>query len=118
MTDDGLASGYYDIPNRLDVPGEDLDKVIHLLLELFRTGARVTMVVRGPARHPQQRQVENPQTVESERKGVYLAGVIVAGMHTNEIFIEKGRFHGRLIAETIAGKPAEGSYENSHVAAE
>jgi thioredoxin reductase (NADPH) len=33
---------------------------------------------------------------------VYLAGVIVAGMHTNEIFIENGRFHGRQIADSIA----------------
>ena len=31
-----------------------------------------------------------------------LAGVIVAGMHTNEIFIENGRFHGQLIAEAVA----------------
>ena len=38
------------------------------------------------------------QTLESERAGIYLAGVIVAGMHTNEIFIENGRFHGRAIA--------------------
>jgi thioredoxin reductase (NADPH) len=30
--------------------------------------------------------------------------VIVAGMHTNEIFIENGRFHGRQIAEDIASK--------------
>jgi len=44
------------------------------------------------------------QTLESERPGIYLAGVIVAGMHTNEIFIENGRFHGRLIAESIASK--------------
>jgi thioredoxin reductase (NADPH) len=44
----------------------------------------------------------NPDTLESERAGVYLAGVIVAGMHTNEIFIENGRFHGRKIAESIA----------------
>ena len=44
----------------------------------------------------------NPQTLESERPGVYLAGVIVAGMHTNEIFIENGRFHGKRIAEAIA----------------
>ena len=35
------------------------------------------------------------ETLESERKGIYLAGVIVAGMHTNEIFIENGRFHGK-----------------------
>jgi thioredoxin reductase (NADPH) len=33
---------------------------------------------------------------------MYLAGVIVAGMHTNEIFIENGRFHGIKIAEAIS----------------
>jgi thioredoxin reductase (NADPH) len=46
----------------------------------------------------------NPDTLESERAGVYLAGVIVAGMHTNEIFIENGRFHGKKIAEDIAAQ--------------
>ena len=46
----------------------------------------------------------DPETLESERKGIYLAGVIVAGMHTNEIFIENGRFHGRIIADAIAGQ--------------
>ncbi len=30
--------------------------------------------------------------------GVYVAGVIVAGSRTNEIFIENGRFHGQQIA--------------------
>jgi thioredoxin reductase (NADPH) len=44
----------------------------------------------------------NPETLESERPGVYLAGVLVAGMHTNEIFIENGRFHGAQIAAGIA----------------
>src|SRR6185369_13901032 len=39
----------------------------------------------------------DPETLESDRKGMYLAGVIVAGMHTNEIFIENGRFHGEKI---------------------
>jgi thioredoxin reductase (NADPH) len=194
-----LATGYYDIPNRLNVPGEDLDKVIHYYreahpyynhdvlivgaknsaciaaLELFWTGARVTMVHRGPgistnvkywikpnienrikvgevkayfnstvkeirlhdvilqtpegevclkndfvfamtgyrpdfefmAEHGihldplTSKPITDPQTLESERKGVYLAGVIVAGTHTNEIFIENGRFHGKLIAEAI-----------------
>jgi thioredoxin reductase (NADPH) len=46
----------------------------------------------------------DPATLESERPGIYLAGVIVAGMHTNEIFIENGRFHGRQIAESIAAR--------------
>jgi thioredoxin reductase (NADPH) len=44
----------------------------------------------------------DPETLESERRGVYLAGVLVAGLHTNEIFIENGRFHGVQIAEAIA----------------
>ncbi len=199
-----LASGYYDIPNRLNVPGEDLEKVIHYYreahpfynqdvlivgaknsaaiaaLELYWTGARVTMVIRGSSishnvkywikpnienrikngeiqayfhsRIKEIRQhdvvIETPQgelivkndfvfamtgyrpdfefmaehgihldpatskpitdsaTLESERRGVYLAGVIVAGMHTNEIFIENGRFHGKLIAEAIAKEKA------------
>ncbi len=66
-----LATGYYDVPNMLNVPGEELDKVIHYYkephpyynhdvmvvgaknsaaiaaLELFWTGARVTLVHRG-----------------------------------------------------------------------
>jgi thioredoxin reductase (NADPH) len=204
-----LASGYYDIPNRLNVPGEDLDKVIHYYreahpyynqdvllvgaknsaciaaLELFWTGARVTMVHRGAgishnvkywikpnienrikcgevkayfhssvkeirphevvlqtpegevvlkndfvfamtgyrpdfefmAEHgihldpKTSKPITNPETLESERKGVYLAGVIVAGTHTNEIFIENGRFHGKVIAEALQHSLAE-----SHVA--
>jgi thioredoxin reductase (NADPH) len=44
----------------------------------------------------------DPETLESDRPGIYLAGVIVAGMHTNEIFIENGRFHGKKIAEAIS----------------
>ena len=48
-----------------------------------------------------QRPLTDPETLESQRKGIYLAGVIVAGMHTNEIFIENGRFHGKKIADAI-----------------
>ncbi len=195
-----LSTGYYDVPNLLNVPGEQLDKVIHYYkephpyynhdvavigaknsaaiaaLELYWTGARVTLIHRGPgisdsvkywikpnienrikngeiAAHfhsnvvsiapdsiqvatpggeiriandfvfalvgyqpdlkflnatgislepDTQRPRTNPATLESTRPGIYLAGVIVAGMHTNEIFIENGRFHGHLIADSIA----------------
>ena len=195
-----LATGYYDIPNLLKVPGEDLPKVMHYYkephpyynfdvavigaknsaaiaaLELYWTGARVTLIHRGGeisrsvkywikpnienrikngeinayfhtkvtgirgdsiqlatpegevslkndfvfaltgyspdteflaqlgirfdphSRRPR----TNPETLESDRAGIYLAGVIVAGMHTNEIFIENGRFHGKQIAQAIA----------------
>ncbi len=194
-----LATGYYDVANRLNVPGEELPKVMHYYkdahpyfdqdvlvvgaknsaaiaaLELFWTGARVTMIHRGAGIssavkywikpnienriksgeikgyfHTTIRRIErdcvilntpdgeltlrndyvfaligyrpdveflasigvtidpvtkrprtDPETLESERPGLYLAGVIVAGMHTNEIFIENGRFHGKLIAKAI-----------------
>lgn len=197
-----LATGYYDIPNLLNVPGEQLDKVHHYYkephpyynhdvavigaknsaaiaaLELYWTGARVTLIHRGSGIsksvkywikpnienrirngeikgyfnsrvteiRPESLTIStpdgeitikndfvfaligyspdleflnalgitlevatlkprtNPQTLESERPGIYLAGVIVAGMHTNEIFIENGRFHGKQIAESIASQ--------------
>jgi thioredoxin reductase (NADPH) len=46
----------------------------------------------------------DPATLESNVPGLYLAGVIVAGERTNEIFIENGRFHGALIAADLARK--------------
>jgi len=197
-----LATGYYDVPNPLNAPGEDLDKVLHYYkeahpyynhdvaviggknsaaiaaLELLWTGARVTLIHRGPGisdsvkywikpnvenriksgeikAYFSSRVVEiqrdlirvltpegevslrndfvfaltgyrpdltflnsigitlapetlrprtNPETLESERPGIHLAGVIVAGMHTDEVFIENGRFHGTLIAQAISSK--------------
>jgi thioredoxin reductase (NADPH) len=36
--------------------------------------------------------------------GVHLAGVVVGGRHTSEIFIENGRFHGKQIIDALAGK--------------
>jgi thioredoxin reductase (NADPH) len=195
-----FATGYYDVPNLLHCPGEELAKVIHYYkephpyydqdilivgaknsavlaaLELWWSGARVTMVHRGDEIHKNVKywlkpNIENrikngeipmhwksqvleiregsvllatpegvkevkndwvfamtgyqpdtqfleahgirfdpetkrprtdPETLESDRKGIYLAGVIVAGMHTHEIFIENGRFHGKQIADGIA----------------
>ena len=44
------------------------------------------------------------QTLESNVPGIYLAGVIIAGMRTSEIFIENGRFHGAQIAAALAAK--------------
>ncbi len=43
----------------------------------------------------------NPETMESNVKGVYLAGVVIAGKETGKIFIENGRFHGGQIARAL-----------------
>lgn len=56
--------------------------------------------------HPEMRPVCNPQTFESNVPGIYVAGVIVAGSKTSEIFIENGRFHGRQIAADLKMKLA------------
>ncbi len=194
-----VSTGYYDIPNLLNIPGEDLGKVHHYYndphpyfgmdvlviggknsaaiaaLELWRHGARVTLVHRGPSIHrhvkywikpdienrikngeiraffdskvveitpdtvvvetPAAREVlsndfvfaltgyrpdftfleslgvrfEGPDrlpacdsdTLCSNVTGIFLAGVIVAGSRTNEIFIENGRFHGKQIARAL-----------------
>jgi len=201
-----IATGYYDRPVRMDIPGEDLPKVFHYYrephpfydcdvaviggknsaaiaaLECYRAGARVTLIHRGKSlsdrikywirpdienrlkneeikscfesavteitldairlRTPQGERVlandfvlamtgyqpdieflaragiafdpesrrprTDPDTFESDKPGVYLAGVIVAGMHTNEIFIENGRFHGQKIAAAIEAKLRRG----------
>jgi thioredoxin reductase (NADPH) len=197
-----IATGYYDLPNYMDIPGEELPKVAHYYhephpyydndvlviggknsaaiaaLELWRHGSRVTIVHRGPAMHKNVKywilpdienrirnqeiaaffnstvlairersvllqtpagEIEvpndfvfaltgyhpdydflkgmgvqisggecrpacNTETLESNIAGVYLAGVIVAGARTSEIFIENGRFHGRQIATDLARK--------------
>jgi thioredoxin reductase (NADPH) len=197
-----IATGYYDLPNYLGIPGEDLPHVSHYFndahpywnqdvvviggknsaaeaaLDLFRAGARVTIVHRdkemgkslkywvkpdienrisageiramfktdvtriepgqvwvknsGPEKaipaaqvfamtgyHPDfdflerqgihldretRRPVCDPETLETNVPGLYVAGVVVGGLHTGDIFIENGRFHGRQIIASIAGK--------------
>ncbi len=197
-----VATGYYDLPNLLNVPGEDLPKVFHYYrephpyfdldvvviggknsaaissLDLWRHGARVTLIHRGSRMHNHvkywilpdlENRIRNgeitayfnstveqigpdyvvvrtpgdrvrlkndfvfaltgyhpdydflgsmgielsahdcrpmcdPLSLESNVPGIYLAGVIVAGSHTNEIFIENGRFHGQQIVRHIKQK--------------
>jgi len=58
----------------------------------FLTGAGVTFEPEG---HP----TFDPDTMESNVAGIYLAGVVVSRKtDANEIFIESGRFHGDKIA--------------------
>jgi len=192
-----VATGYFDNPNYIGIPGEDLPKVSHYYddahpyfdqnvaiigaanssciaaLELYRAGARVTMVHRGPdvgkgvkywIRPDILNRIKNgeveahfdsvvteirqthitiknllsgesfalrndfvfaltgyhsdygflqslgiqlngdthipshdPDTLESNVPGIYLAGVVIAGDENSNVFIENGRFHGKQI---------------------
>jgi len=43
----------------------------------------------------------DPESFESNVRGVYLAGVVLAGSETNKIFIENGRFHGKHLVGAL-----------------
>ncbi|PFA63945.1 hypothetical protein CN378_16250 [Bacillus sp. AFS015802] len=199
-----IATGYYDHPNYMEIPGEQSEKVFHYFkeahpffdtdvvviggknsavdaaLELNKAGARVTVLYRGneysksvkpwilpnfdalvrngevtmefnacvdeiteesvkynvqgekkeikndfvfamTGYHPDHsfltkmginidketgRPAFDPDTMETNVEGVYIAGVIAAGNNANEIFIENGRLHGGLIAESLS--PSKG----------
>jgi thioredoxin reductase (NADPH) len=197
------AIGYFDYPNVLGIPGEELSKVSHYYkdahpfydrevaiiggansaaitaLDLYRHGARVTMIHRGATLRPTikywvlpdienrirngevkacfntvvteinpttlrirnlvtneeselpndfvfaltgyhtdndflrsmgigidpetTKPAFNPETMESNVRGIYLAGVVTAGKETGKIFIENGRFHGGQIISSLSG---------------
>ncbi|RTQ53662.1 YpdA family putative bacillithiol disulfide reductase [Hymenobacter gummosus] len=46
----------------------------------------------------------NPDTFETNRPGVYLAGTVCGGLNTSRWFIENGRHHARVIAGHLAGQ--------------
>jgi thioredoxin reductase (NADPH) len=196
-----VATGYYDLPNVMGIAGEDLPHVSHYYtepfefwnqdvvviggknsaaeaaLDLYRNGARVTLVHRRPelgatikywvrpdienrikagqvkglfetrvkeitrdevvvqnggeekrlpakqvfaltGYHPDFAFIESlgvqldpetrkpaldPNTLESNIPGIHLAGVVIGGRFTGEIFIENGRFHGKQIIEAVRG---------------
>ncbi len=49
----------------------------------------------------------NPETLEANARGVYLAGVVVGGRETGKIFIENGRFHGKQIIQALKATLAQ-----------
>ena len=196
-----ISTGFYDIPYKLGVPGEDLDKVKHyydephpyfgmrvavvgaansavdVALETYRKGAKeVTMIIREPSLSdsvkywvkpdvenrieegsiksffnsnitkiendkiyvstPEGQKilendfvlamtgyqpdfsflsklgiklgddeyktpVHNPDTMETNIEGIYLAGVICGGLKTNKWFIENSRDHASIIFSNL-----------------
>lgn len=201
-----VATGFYDLPNTLGIPGEDLPKVSHYYkdphyyahqklavigasnsaidaaLECWRKGGEVSLIIRGPEvgnrvkywvrpdiinriaegsiqAHYNSRVTEireneilvdtpqgeiripndfvlaligyrpdfafleqlgielskdgnrlptyDPDTMETNIKGLYLAGVICGGMETHKWFIENSRIHAPIIVDAIIGRKGE-----------
>src|SRR5438874_1453395 len=46
----------------------------------------------------------DPETFETNVRGLFVAGGAIAGVDTGTIFIENGRFHGEKIIEVIASR--------------
>jgi len=46
----------------------------------------------------------NPETYETNIKNLYVAGTLTAGIHTEKVFIENGRLHGKNIIKDILTK--------------
>ncbi len=57
--------------------------------------------LEGPERAP----AVDPDTMESSRSGIYLAGTVCGGYATSRWFIENGRIHAARIAASLAGQP-------------
>ena len=68
---------------------------------LTRSGVRVDPSTFAPA-HDQ-------ETLETNVPGLYLAGAVVSGVHSGQIFIENGRFHGEVVVEQIRRRLEEHS---------
>lgn len=47
----------------------------------------------------------DPDTLETDIAGLFIAGVVVAGFDANKVFIENGRFHGDAIVARLRGQP-------------
>ncbi len=50
--------------------------------------------------------VYDPRTFETNVAGLYVCGTVLAGIHTEKVFIENGRNHAKAIIDSIAGRPA------------
>lgn len=198
-----IATGFYDIPNLMDIPGEDLPKVRHYYtepypyafqnvvvigssnsavdaaLEIYRKGGNVTMIIRHneisksvkywvkpdienriregsiqaffgaellevkehsvvfKTKNQEIREIENnfvlamtgylpdfdflktigvdlngecqnptynPETMQTNVEGIYLAGVVCGGRDTHLWFIENSRIHAKQIIKDIVEK--------------
>lgn len=48
--------------------------------------------------------IYDPKTLETSTPGLYVAGVLIAGLQTSKLFIENSRHHGKLIVNHIQSK--------------
>ncbi|MEF3304774.1 YpdA family putative bacillithiol disulfide reductase [Paenibacillus sp. GYB003] len=85
---------------------ERMDNDFVLALTGFRPDRKLLRSAAIDLEEPSGKPRFDPDTMETNVEGLYVAGVIAAGAEANEIFIESGRHHGALIAQHVAAKDA------------
>src|SRR5438093_1442544 len=100
-----FATGYFESPNPLRVPGEDLPHVSHFFVEPHPYWQQRVVVVGGAVDEASGVPRHAPETMETNVPGAYIAGVLASGFDANKIFIENGREHGARICDHIKSKP-------------
>ncbi len=83
---------------------KELDNDFVLALTGFRPSRTLLSSAGVSMDETQEKPAFNPATMESNVPGLYIAGVIASGRNANEVFIETGRGHGKLIADHIISK--------------
>lgn len=82
----------------------ELDNDFVLALTGFRPSRTLLSSAGAIMDDEQDKPAYNPSTMETNIPGLYVAGVIASGRNANEVFIETGRGHGKLIADHIISK--------------
>ncbi|AIQ18816.1 hypothetical protein H70357_20530 [Paenibacillus sp. FSL H7-0357] len=82
----------------------ELDNDFVLALTGFRPSRTLLSSAGAIMDDEQDKPAYNPSTMETNIQGLYVAGVIASGRNANEVFIETGRGHGKLIADHIISK--------------
>lgn len=84
-----------------DAKSASLPNDFVLALTGFRPDRKLMLEAGVEMSGEMEKPVFNPETMETNVPGIYVAGVIASGRNANEVFIESGRGHGRLIADHI-----------------
>ncbi|MFO7586614.1 MAG: YpdA family putative bacillithiol disulfide reductase [Gemmatimonadota bacterium] len=74
----------------------------------FRPDPRLLLGLGVPVDDATGVPAHDPETMETPVRGVFLAGVLAAGLDANRIFIENGRTHGSRIVRAMAPRLVDG----------
>jgi thioredoxin reductase (NADPH) len=100
-----IEPGKVSLRNRATEERSELPADFVLLLTGYVPDSRMLLEAGVHLRDVDMVPTFDPLTFETNVEGLYLAGTVIAGVHTEKIFIENGRDHGKAIIDHILGRP-------------